>query len=263
MSDAADKYRAPALDKGLDILEFLAASGVGLTQAEIAKGLGRGPNEIYRMLDTLVRRNYVTRTPDGDKYMLSLRLLTIANMHPPRRRLLDIADPLLREAAVRTQQSVHLAVWEDGQFVVTSSVSAPGNWRLSLRTGSIIGLYNTGSGLVMTAFQDESQRLRMVREHHLVEGETVMAPAVFKATLNRIRAQGFAREPSAYTKGVINLSCPVLDPFGNAVAAVTCPYVEHVGGDAEADIEAALTCIVETTQKMTNQLNGKLSDAAE
>ena len=92
MSDAADKYRAPALDKGLDILEFLAASSVGLTQAEIAKGLGRGPNEIYRMLDTLVRRNYVTRTPDGDKYMLSLRLLVIANMHPPRRRLLDIAD---------------------------------------------------------------------------------------------------------------------------------------------------------------------------
>ena len=56
--DDGDKYRAPALDKGLDILEFLAASPTGLSQAEISKGLGRATNEIYRMLNTLVRRPY-------------------------------------------------------------------------------------------------------------------------------------------------------------------------------------------------------------
>ena len=262
MPDTADKYRAPALDKGLDILEFLAASGASLTQAEIAKGVGRGPNEIYRMLDTLVRRNYVTRSPDGDRYILSLRLLTIANMHPPRRRLLDIADPLLRSTADRCSQSVHLAVWEDGQCIITSSVSAPGNWRLSLRIGSVIGLYNTGSGLVMAAFQDEAQRLRMVNEHHLVTGETAMSPEMFKATIQRIRMQGYAREPSAYTRSVINLSCPVLDPFGDAIAAVTCPYVEHLNPEEGPDIEATLACLIETARQMTYQLNGKLSDAA-
>ena len=56
-----DRYRAPALDKGLDILELLAGLDGGLTQAEIAKLLGRTPNEFYRMLDRLVRRGYVTR----------------------------------------------------------------------------------------------------------------------------------------------------------------------------------------------------------
>lgn len=262
MSDAADKYRAPALDKGLDILEFLAASSVGLTQVEIAKGLGRGPNEIYRMLDTLVRRNYVMRTPDGDKYILSLRLLTIANMHPPRRRILDIADPLLRAAADKIGQSLHLAVWDDGQFVITSSVSGPGNWRLSLRIGSVIGLYNTGSGLAMVAFQDETQRRRMVREHQLVPGETVMDEAKFEATIRDIRTQGYVRSPSAYTRGVVNLSCPVLDPFGNAIAAITCPYVEHINPVAGTDIEATLNCIRQTAQQMTNQLNGKIAEAA-
>lgn len=260
MSDAADKYRAPALDKGLDILEFLAGSGVGLTQVEIAKGLGRGPNEIYRMLDTLVRRNYITRTPDGDKYMLSLRLLTIANMHPPRRRLLDIADPLLRAAADKIRQSLHLAVWEDGQFVVTSSVSAPGNWRLSLRIGSVIGLYNTGSGMVMIAFQDANQRQRMVREHHLVPGETVTEPGKFEATIRQIREQGYVMAPSAYTSSVTNLSCPVLDPFGNAIAAVTCPYVEHINRQEGVDLETTLACLVDTAAQMTRQLNGKLPE---
>ena len=64
-----DRYRAPALDKGLDILELLAAVDGGLTQAEIAKRLDRSPNEFYRMLDRLVKRGYVTRI-DGDRFSL-------------------------------------------------------------------------------------------------------------------------------------------------------------------------------------------------
>ena len=59
--EEAERYRAPALDKGLDILELLSSVDGGLTQSEIAKKLGRSPNEFYRMLDRLVRRGYVTK----------------------------------------------------------------------------------------------------------------------------------------------------------------------------------------------------------
>ena len=45
-------YSAPALDKGLDILELLALSSRSLTQAEIADHLNKSVNEIYRMLNT-------------------------------------------------------------------------------------------------------------------------------------------------------------------------------------------------------------------
>lgn len=58
---SADRYRAPALDKGLDILELLSEYPDGLTRAEIVKALGRSANEIYRMLERLVARQYVTR----------------------------------------------------------------------------------------------------------------------------------------------------------------------------------------------------------
>ena len=54
--DTDDRYRAPALDKGLDILELLSSTDESFSQAEIAKALSRTPNEIYRMLDRLVRR---------------------------------------------------------------------------------------------------------------------------------------------------------------------------------------------------------------
>ena len=52
-------YSAPALEKGLDILELLSNFSQGLTQAEIAIKLNKSVNEIYRMITTLKHREYV------------------------------------------------------------------------------------------------------------------------------------------------------------------------------------------------------------
>jgi len=106
--DAVDRYRAPALDKGLDILELLAATEEGLSQAEIAKALDRTPNEIYRMLDRLVRRHYVARS-HGDRYELTLKLFALAHQHAPMRRLVSQAMPELRTFARQAEQACHVA----------------------------------------------------------------------------------------------------------------------------------------------------------
>ena len=90
MTDTNDRYRAPALDKGLDILELLAGIEGGLTQAEIAKALGRSPNEFYRMLERLARRGYVARV-EGDRYALTLKMFGMAQFHAPTRRLASLA----------------------------------------------------------------------------------------------------------------------------------------------------------------------------
>src|SRR5688572_13597466 len=85
--DAA--YTAPALEKGLDILELLAGEGDALSQAAIAQRLARSTAELFRMLSVLERRGYVTRHADGG-YRLSLRLFELAHQHPPLKRLLSI-----------------------------------------------------------------------------------------------------------------------------------------------------------------------------
>ena len=260
-SEAA-RYRAPALDKGLDILELLAASSAGLTQAEIAKGLGRGPNEIYRMLDTLVRRGYVTRTTDGDRYMLSLRLLVLADMHPPRRRLLDAAEPRMREFVSRAEQSVHLVMQEDGEIIISSSFAAPGNWRMSLRTGSVIGLHNTGSGMVLAAFQHPEARRRILAEHKPVPGEAASSVEDFEMRATHIRQTGHICSESQTAVGVMNLSFPILDPFGNAAAALTCPYLRRIDSYQAPDRDSVLALLAETAAEISLQVFGPAPETA-
>ena len=81
------KYRAPALDRGLDILELLARTSSPLSMTEIAAGLGYSRNEIFRMLQVLEERNYIKR----DEYDTGYTLTNLANL---RRELGDPAAAL-------------------------------------------------------------------------------------------------------------------------------------------------------------------------
>ena len=57
----ATSYPVPALEKGLDLLEFLSAQRVPQSLNDLARGLGKSPSEIFRMLNCLERRGYIVR----------------------------------------------------------------------------------------------------------------------------------------------------------------------------------------------------------
>ena len=98
---AAAAYSAPALEKGLDILELLADSAPGLTQNQIAARLGRSAGELFRMLEVLERRGYLGRSPSDGSYSLTLKLFELAHRQPPVKRL------LARRAAADARAGAH------------------------------------------------------------------------------------------------------------------------------------------------------------
>ncbi|MGV3549784.1 IclR family transcriptional regulator [Rhizobium sp.] len=249
-SEDNDRYRAPALDKGLDILELLAGIDGGLTQAEIAKQLGRNANEFYRMLDRLVRRGYVTRL-DGDRYSLTLKLFGLAQLHAPVRRLASYATPLMRELAEATKQANQMAVFDRGAAVVIAQQEAPGYWGISIRVGSHISLFNTGSGHVLLAFRSPEERAMMISEY---EGNTDVKAEQgedFFDRLDQIRARGYEMMPSQQMAGIVNLSAPVLGPDRRAIAALTIPYMTIINMPSAPDISRAIQLLMETSQKLS------------
>lgn len=246
------QYRAPALEKGLDILELLAATAVGLTQAEIAKALERSPNEIYRMLDTLLRRGYAVRT--GDTYLLSLKLYALAHQHPPLRSLIAAATPLLRELSLWSEQSCHLTTYDRGQVVVVSQIDSPGYYGLSIRLASRIDLVNTGSGHVLLAFASPEDRQLMLRERALT-GDT-RVPAAFNKRLDRVKRRGYERMKSEQIRGVVNLSAPIVGGNGVAVAALTVPFMQRLDGNRSPGVEDVLQRARDVAAQLSQLING-------
>jgi DNA-binding IclR family transcriptional regulator len=253
VEDISDRYRAPALDKGLDILELLAATEEGMTQAEIAKALDRTPNEIYRMLDRLVRRHYVARS-SGDRYELTLKLFTLAHRHAPMRRLVSQAMPELRDYARAAGQACHLAVYDRGNVVVVGQAEAPGYWGFAIRVGSQVGLFNTGSGHVLLAFATPRERAFMIDEHDLLPLET--RPPDLEGRLALVRERGYESMPSQQTVGVQNLSVPVIGPNGTVVAALTCPYLTWTDATSAPDVAQALELLAATARRIAPAAGG-------
>ena len=73
------KYQAPALEKGLDIIEVLSSHASGLSQVEIARELGRSVGEIFRMLVVLCDRGYLSLDSHTDRYALTTKLFEVSH----------------------------------------------------------------------------------------------------------------------------------------------------------------------------------------
>lgn len=149
MSAKSPDYSVPALEKGLDILEALAASPVPLSLAELARDLDRGSAEIFRMLVCLERRAYLRRDPVSGKYAPTLRLFELAHARSPLRTLLEVAREPMREVTLRLRESCHLSVIERGQLLVIAREDSPETVRLAIEVGGRFDPRKTASGRLL------------------------------------------------------------------------------------------------------------------
>jgi DNA-binding IclR family transcriptional regulator len=229
-------YSAPALEKGLDLLELLAQEPHGLSLQEIAQRLDRSPNEIYRMLDVLVRRRYLARRPDAT-YVLTLRLFELAHRHPPMGRLLDVAMPHMQELARLTGQSNHICVRHEQRLVVLARAEPPEPMSASFRQGANFPFHDDRvSARIITAFQPADKRAQHLSELLADEKPGEARRRALSRRLDEIRARGYDEGPSDTVAGVVDICFPIFDHFG-VVAAMTVVYLKH--RDARIGVPAA------------------------
>jgi DNA-binding IclR family transcriptional regulator len=217
-------YATPALEKGLDVLELLAGQSDGMTKSEIARQLNRTVSEIFRMLVCLEDRGYIAQLA-GERYSLTLKLFQLVQEHPPTERLIVDAMPVMQKLAHDTVQSCHLGVLESGRIVILAQQNPSSSLGFYVKLGSTVDLMEAASGYVILAHQDEAHRARMLAEWSKSMHKTL--PSDLDIHLRRIRKAGFEKSPSFLVKGVVNISFPVLDHQGSAVAALTVPYIQY------------------------------------
>src|SRR5260221_4528636 len=152
------RYRAPALEKGLDILEALAGVSEPLTTPQLAERLGRSPSELFRIVYILEQPRDIEESRFGQGYELSNKAFTLSMTRAHVRALLDIALPVMRDLAALIDQSCHIAVASGDQMVVIARVENPGPLGFSVRPGYRRAIYEATSGITLYSFQTEAVR---------------------------------------------------------------------------------------------------------
>jgi DNA-binding IclR family transcriptional regulator len=243
-------YPTPALEKGLDILELFASTPEGLTVSEAARRLERTVSEIFRMILCLEQRGYLAQSPNKERYHLTLRLFRLAQEHPPTKRLVTEALPIMHWLAHKLRQSCHLGIIDGGHVVILAQVDSPESTGFYVKMGSKVDLMHAATGHVILAHQSEDARERAIEEWRLETKKR--KPADLDQHLAKIFSRGHERRASYEVAGVVNISFPVLNVQGQAIAALTVPFVKRL--EDTIGLAEVVSSLGEASQKISEAM---------
>jgi DNA-binding IclR family transcriptional regulator len=248
-------YPTPALEKGLDILELFAANPEGMTVSEVARRLNRTMSEIFRMLLCLEYRGYIAQSASKDRYHLTLRLFRLGQEHPPTKRMVMEATPVMHQVAHELRQSCHLGVLDGAHVVILAQVDSPESTGFYVKVGSKVDLMHAATGHVILAHQAPDSCERAIQEWMRETGKK--KPADLDDHLEKIRDRGYERRTSYEVTGVMNISFPILNSQGNAIAGLTVPYVKRL------EDTVGVPEVVEGLRKASRQISEAMGAVTE
>ena len=217
------KYSAPALEKGLDILEYLSLTNSRPTLSQLAAGIGRSKSEIFRMMIVLEERGYIDRH-DGDVFTLTDRLALLGGERSNNSKLAEIAAPYLERLAEKTDLSNHMAVPAGGEFLVISSTSVSQSYGLTVQVGYKAKLFGTAAGACfLSDITNSDKRHEIVSS--FASAEELEGFADYDIQIQNCRKKGYVALHSPETRSVSELAAPVRHLQSKlTIAAVTVPY---------------------------------------
>jgi DNA-binding IclR family transcriptional regulator len=243
------RYRAPALEKGLDILELVCRSSTPVTAAMITQLLGRTTSELFRMIQVLEFRGFIEQSASGTGYVPTTRLFSMGMEQAPTKNLLEAALPVMRQLAAKTDQSCHIAVRAGGDIVVVARMESAGQIGFTVRIGHRRPLYLSSSGVVLYAFQ--SLEVRKLWEAAFDPEPTTDQWVHFCDQVEKARKRGYERLPSSVVHGVTDLSVPVIRG-DHAAAALTMTFAQKK--PMVASLQASLDLLIDAGKQISLEL---------
>jgi len=223
LSKKQPSYPLKALDKSLAILEVLSRENSPLSIAELSERLGIYPSTIHRILDTLRYWEYVEQDSHTQKYQLGLKVLELGMTKLQGMELIKEASSYLKELQNQSNETVHLAILEEGEILYLDKEESSQSIRMVSKVGRRVPVHCTALGKVLLAYLDEEEQEKVLNEKRLspFTENTITNKKKLREELSKVREQGFAEDREEHQKDVCCLAAPIKDHRGTVIAAVS------------------------------------------
>ena len=219
---------APALSRGLEVLDTLTRDPNGMTLAELSAKLHIPPASLWRISRVLMEKGFVVFDNNKRTYRLGLKLMSMGDALVSDGHLKNLAREDLRKLATETGETVELAVRIRDELVIIDQVPGPGEVYLSSHPGGIISyLHATAPGKIYLA-QLERKNLRRIIDRiglHKLTKNTIDSIERLEKELEQVSVSGYAIDMEEMKEGVSSAAAPVYGNSGviKACVAVVCP----------------------------------------
>ena len=214
---------APALMRGLDILEDLHAQAEDQSVSAVAERLRLPNNSTLRLLSTLEMKGYVERDPDSLKYRLTRKPASLALTGVREQSLLEAALPLMRDLRDATGETILLSIIEHGTGIVLEQIQSLHVFRFVCNPGAYHALHAAAPAKAILATLPKADCNRMLEGYVFTKftTSTITDRKAFEAELLKGAKQGYWEDHAEEFEGICCVAAPVFNRLGYPIAAVT------------------------------------------
>jgi len=211
-----------SLNKGLEVLEMVAADGGEAALSDLTRRLNWDKSTIFRLLTTLIRRGYVEQDPDTKRYRLGYRILHLERYLFQSLDLPRLSRDLLTDLANATGEAAHLATLHRSHVIIIAQRESPERMAVNAHVGSIEPLHCTalGKAILMQFSEEALQRAARAIPYTAYTPATITGPEALVDHIARARLAGYAVDDEEFTPEVRCVAAPAIMPSSRQFYAI-------------------------------------------
>ncbi|SDM52616.1 IclR family transcriptional regulator [Kriegella aquimaris] len=226
--DLKSTYNVPNLERGLSIIELLATKTKGLTLAEITESLSITKSSAFRIVSTLIFKNYLQKNETTKKITLSRKMLTLGISSMNEQSLVEMSIDVMRALRDELKESVMLGVILGSMGTILEQVPSSYPVKLFVEPGTQFFLHSSVGGKCILANLPEEETYEILKGKTLARftENTIVSKKEFKNVLGEVKKKGYAVDNSEDIEGINCVGAPIFNEYGYPVAAlwITAPY---------------------------------------
>jgi IclR family transcriptional regulator, acetate operon repressor len=199
-----------SLDRGLDILEYVAACPEPPSFSQLLESLGIPRSSLFHLLTNLLSRNFLERDPSSERYRVGAEVVQIARK-AQQPSLSDRIAPFLHQLSVEVRETCGFYVQAmDSVEVVASAISTQA-LSYTMKAGMTAPLYAVSAGkIVLSELRSEELSHYLDRVAFAsATPHTVRSKARLKKEIQSVKATGFAYSREEFTLGITAIATAV------------------------------------------------------
>jgi len=208
------------------ILDVLGENPHGISVRDLSSRVRLPKGTTHRLLSSLTYFGYVRQDLKTRNYFLGLKLVELGNLLLSQLDLRKEAEPLLRDLAERTNETVHMVFLDRGEIVYIDKVELdhnPSGLRMASRVGLRNPAHSSAVGKVLLSHLPEEQLNGLIKEKGLPKRteNTITDPIQLKDHLKAVRNQGYAIDDEENERGIRCVAAPIYNETAKVVAAIS------------------------------------------
>lgn len=219
--------------RAIRLLDLIVSEGP-LRFAELEELSGLPKATLHRLLNELAEERLIQLDDRSLTWSSGYRILEMANKIWTRSDIRVLARDQLVALNALSGETVQIAVLADTHVVVIDHVESTRSVRHSISVGNREPVYCTGTGKVLLAWCEESQKRDIISRISFARytPNTITQKTALHKELARVSQQGFAIDAEERFLGSQCIAAPVVDSTGLAIAgiSITAPSF-RVGAD--------------------------------